>query len=302
MHLLILGSKRGAFTLVDLLVIIGIMGILTALLVPTLGRAKQNSIEVTCLNNLRQLGIGMHMYIQHNNDKVPYAAIRMIAPTAAREMTWDSLLNHYVGGKQTEDQLWDFRVNLTNIPALPVLKCPSDRSPRRKDMPPPILLLCRSYAMPRYMDFSGNLDDGKLAPWPPSAQSRAGIGLNFSPLSKFWNNADNRIGDGSPANPRPSHQTAIKSNVLPEPAGTIALTERIHCANIMGLASKHDIGSTEEHMASGERMVYDPTAGSHHGGPFNYLMIDGHVSFLLPAKTTSNLGLQRGMWSIKAGD
>ncbi len=163
--------------------------------------------------------------------------------------------------------------------------------------------------MPRYMDYDGTVDQGHggRLPWPPSSQVQAGVGLNFGPESPFWNDADNKVGDGSAANPRPSHQMAIKLNIIPDPAGTILLTERIHCANMMGFGDRHDIRSTEDHMASSEGKVYQPPyfyppAASLHGGPFNYLMIDGHVQFLLPSKTTSDLGLQRGMWSIKAGD
>ena len=92
-----------------------------------------------------------------------------------------------------------------------------------------------------------------------------------------------------------------------QPAGTIVLTERIHVANLMMFAQRQDIRNTEDHMSFGEGSVYAPPyfyppAQKHHGGPFNYLMLDGHVEFLLPNKTTQNLGLQRGMWSIRAGD
>ena len=223
------------------------------------------------------------------------------------EMTWDSLLNHYIGGKMTEDRLWNPVASVKIATALPVLKCPSDATPRPDWIAPPLPVNRRSYAMPGYMDLYGKLAEGRLAPWPPSSDSQTGVGLNFSPLSPFWNNADNKIGDGSPANPRPSHQLAVKGNMILEPSGTIVLTERIHVHNVMGFVERHIIGNAEEHMATGPGPVYTPPyfyppADKHHGGRFNYLMVDGHVEFLLPGKTTPNLGLPRGMWSIKTGD
>lgn len=302
-------SKSGAFTLVELLVVIGIIAILAALIFPSLTRAKKKTNEIVCLNNLKQLGVAMNMYMHDNNDKLPYAAIEMFEATASvsRLMVWDSLLHQYIGGSLTEDQLWNPLASLPLAKELLVLKCPSDLSPRPDFLPPPVPVYRRSYAMPRYMTSEGKLDDGSPAPWPPSRDSQTGVGLNWYPTSPCWNPADDSIGDGSPAHPRPSHQLAIKGSTIPEPTGTILLTERIHVGNVMMAATRHDIRNAEDHVATGPGTVYAPPyfyppADKHHGGRFNYLMVDGHVEFLLPSKTTSDLGLQRGMWSIKAGD
>jgi len=302
-------TKARAFTLVELLVVLAIIGILAALLLPALSGAKKKTNEIVCLNNLKQLGLAMSMYQHDNNDKLTYAGIKMMVttPTDSREITWDSLLNRYLGGKLTEDELWNPVANVKNWTPLPVLKCPSDTTPRPDWFPPPIPVQRRSYAMPEYMDFFGKTFNDEPAPWPPSSDRQNGVGLNFSPFSAFWNAADNKIGDGSAAHPRPSSQLAIKLNMIPEPAGTILLTERIIAHNIVGVVERHIIRNTEDHVAWGEGDVYAPPyfyppADSIHGGRFNYLMIDGHVEFLPPSKTTSDLGLQRGMWSIKAGD
>ena len=55
-----------AFTLVELLVVLAIIGILTAVLLPLLGRGKASARRVKCLSNLRQLGLAAQMYWDDN--------------------------------------------------------------------------------------------------------------------------------------------------------------------------------------------------------------------------------------------
>jgi prepilin-type N-terminal cleavage/methylation domain-containing protein len=60
-------DSRDAFTLVELLVVIAILGILAALLMPTLSLAKARAQRIQCANNVRQLGIGLHEFVSDNN-------------------------------------------------------------------------------------------------------------------------------------------------------------------------------------------------------------------------------------------
>ena len=70
-----------AFTVIELLEVIAIIGILAAMLMPALSVAKASARRTNCLGNLRQISLGVHLYAADNGDRFP----------AVRNVTADSL-------------------------------------------------------------------------------------------------------------------------------------------------------------------------------------------------------------------
>lgn len=64
-------SRKTGFTLIELLVVIAIIALLAAILFPVFARARENGRKATCINNLKQLGVGFMQYTQDFDEILP---------------------------------------------------------------------------------------------------------------------------------------------------------------------------------------------------------------------------------------
>jgi prepilin-type N-terminal cleavage/methylation domain-containing protein/prepilin-type processing-associated H-X9-DG protein len=86
------GAASG-FTLIELLVVIAIIALLASMLLPAVSKAQAKGRQTYCLNNLRQLAMGTHMYVGDNNDWYP--PIQEMKP--GFETSWRPYLFNFVG-------------------------------------------------------------------------------------------------------------------------------------------------------------------------------------------------------------
>ena len=102
-------DKSTAFTLIELLVVIAIIGILAGLLLPVITRTKETGRSAACLSNLHQIGVGLQLYVQDNQNHLPMMQDKPTNGVPTLYPSIDRVLLSFTGGSSN------------------VFRCPSDR-------------------------------------------------------------------------------------------------------------------------------------------------------------------------------
>src|SRR5436309_547217 len=142
-------QRKGGFTLIELLVVIAIIAILAAILFPVFAQARESARKTTCLSNLKQMGLGMTMYVSDYDEQAVPWNLRLnnknLYDANGVSLCWDRLIQPYV--KNTA-----------------FLACPSDIGSTHADLPG-IGVVVRSYTYP------GSLGGGWCNWTPPRAMA-----------------------------------------------------------------------------------------------------------------------------------
>jgi prepilin-type N-terminal cleavage/methylation domain-containing protein len=95
--------RKCRFTLIELLVTIGIIGILAALVLPALNSARERAKQISCISNLKQIGLALNMYLSDNRFIMPYCTMSPSDPASAGETGLASIvdvLQPYIKNKE----------------------------------------------------------------------------------------------------------------------------------------------------------------------------------------------------------
>jgi prepilin-type N-terminal cleavage/methylation domain-containing protein/prepilin-type processing-associated H-X9-DG protein len=187
--------SRDGFTLIEILIVVGIIGLLLGILLPALEHAREQATQIKCANNLHQIGYAISMYANANNGAYPRTTYVPDAPIT--QGTGADAVTPFVGGEPAPNDVTAAMFLLIRTQQMPteVFACPYiDVVVFVAD--PASNLLARS----NFSDFKHNLGYSFANPYPSTALARTGYQLTSHMNPAFVVGADLNPGTGGDAN------------------------------------------------------------------------------------------------------